>query len=216
MQEEFKTRLARALTLRNIKPVELSEKSGIPKSGISQYLKGICIPKNKNILKISEVLNVNPDWLIGYSTVMDKNIKNANLDISSKTYPVPLYGEISAGLPNWAEECLEGYLPIAPELMGIVNPEEYFFLQVNGESMNKIVKNGAYALIHKQEYVENGEIAVVLVDNYSATLKRFRKENDTVVLYPESNDNSFYPQMYNKNTIIKVIGKYAGKLEINK
>ena len=48
--------------------------------------------------------------------------------------------------------------------MNIVNPDECFFLKVNGESMNKIVRNGAYALIRKTDFVENGEIAVVLVN----------------------------------------------------
>lgn len=47
-----------------------------------------------------------------------------------KFHMCPVYGKISAGLPNWAEECLEGYLPIDPNLMGIVNPEECFFLRV--------------------------------------------------------------------------------------
>ena len=41
MKEKFSTRLARALTIKNIKPVELAEKTGLPKSGISQYLKDI-------------------------------------------------------------------------------------------------------------------------------------------------------------------------------
>lgn len=48
-----------------------------------------------------------------------------------KFYMCPVYGKISAGLPNWAEECLEGYLPIDPNLMGIVNPEDCFFLRVD-------------------------------------------------------------------------------------
>lgn len=85
-------------------------------------------------------------------------------NIIPKYYMCPVYGQISAGQPNWVEECIEGYLPIDPNLMGIINPEEHYFLRVNGESMNKVVKNGAFALIHKQDTVENGEIAVVLVN----------------------------------------------------
>ena len=90
----------------------------------------------------------------------------------------PVYGQISAGQPNWAEECIEGRLPLDPDLMGIVNPEEHFFLRVNGESMNKVVRNGAFALIHKQDVVEDGEIAVVLVNGYDATLA-IRKMKDS-------------------------------------
>ena len=53
--------------------------------------------------------------------------------ISKETsyFMCPVYGQISAGQPNWVEECIDGYLPIDPDLMGIVNPQEHFFLRVN-------------------------------------------------------------------------------------
>ena len=135
---------------------------------------------------------------------------------SNQFYMCPVYGQISAGQPNWAEENIEGRLPIDPDLMDIINPEEYFFLRVNGESMNNIVKNGAFALIHKQDLVEDGEIAVVLVNGYDATLKHFTKKGDVVVLEPDSSDSSFKTQIYDKTTPIKILGKYVGKMEINK
>lgn len=135
---------------------------------------------------------------------------------SSQYYMCPVYGQISAGQPNWAEECIEGRLMLDPNLMGIVNPEEHFFLRVNGESMNKIIRNGAFALIHKQDTVENGEIAVVLVNGYDATLKKFTRQGELIVLEPQSNDNSFETQVYDKTTPIKILGKYVGKMEINK
>ena len=150
-----------------------------------------------------------------YNSIM--SIKDElSLNKKNKYYMCPVYGQISAGQPNWAEECIEGRLPIDPDLMGIVNPEEHFFLRVNGESMNNIVKNGAFALIHKQDMVEDGEIAVVLVNGYDATLKRFTKKGDVVVLEPDSSDQSFKTQIYDKTTPIKILGKYVGKMEINK
>lgn len=134
---------------------------------------------------------------------------------NSQFYMCPVYGQISAGQPNWAEECIEGRIPVDPNLMNIVNPEEHFFLRVNGESMNNVVKNGAYALIHKQDMVEDGEIAVVLVNGYDATLKKFTRQGDLIILEPDSNDNSFKTQAYDKNTSIKILGKYIGKMEFN-
>lgn len=135
---------------------------------------------------------------------------------NSSFYMCPVYGQISAEQPNWEEENIEGRIPIDVNLMDIVNPEEHFFLRVNGESMNKVVKNGAFALIHKQDTVENGEIAVVLVNGFDATLKKFTKQEHLIILEPQSNDETFETQVYDKNTSIKILGKYVGKMEINK
>lgn len=82
--------------------------------------------------------------------------------------------------------------------------------------MNKIIKNGAYALIHKQETVENGEIAVILVNGDEATLKKFSKQGDIIILEPASDDSNFSTQVYGKETEIKILGKYVGKFEMNK
>lgn len=143
-----------------------------------------------------------------------KNIK-PNLKRQSKYYMCPVYGRIAAGEPNWAEECLEGYLPIDPNLMNIVNPEECFFLRVNGESMNKVIKNGAFALIRKQDIVENGEIAAVLINGHDATLKKFTKQKNLIILEPMSDNPNFTTQVYNKINEIRIIGKYIGKMEMN-
>lgn len=146
-----------------------------------------------------------------YTSLIKKNIQN-NLN---QYYMCPVYGRISAGQPNWAEECIDGRIPLDTDLMNITNPEECFFLKVNGESMNKIVKNGAFALIKKTDFVENGEIAVVLVNGNDATLKKFSKQGDLIILEPMSDDTSITTQVYNKDTEIKVIGKYIGKMEFN-
>lgn len=148
--------------------------------------------------------------LYRYRKLEDKKVN------PSQFYMCPVYGKISAGIPNWAEECLEGYLPIDPNLMGIIDPEECFFLRVDGESMNKVIRNGAYALIRKQDVVENGEIAAVLVNGFEATLKKFSKQGDLVILEPMSDDSSFTTQVYGKDTEIRILGKYIGKFEMNK
>lgn len=166
------------------------------------------------ILKLSEYFQVSTDYLLGRTDVRN-NINNINND-EKLYYMCPVYGNISAGQPNWAEECIEGRLMLDPDLMGIVNPEEHFFLRVNGESMNKIIRNGAYALIHKQDIVDDGEIAVVLVNGYDATLKKFTRQGEMIILEPESTDESFKTQVYDKTTPIKILGKYVGKMEINK
>lgn len=164
----------------------------------------------KGIKKLDEhekkIIRNTMDYLMGVNTVYPP----------SNTFMCPVYGQISAGQPNWAEECLEGYLPIDPNLMGIINPEECFFLRINGESMNKLIRNGAYALIRKQDTVENGEVAAVLVNGFDATLKKFTQQGNLIILEPCSDDSSYKTQVYNEETTIRILGKYIGKFEMNK
>lgn len=63
---ELKDRLREALTAANMKPIQLSEITGIPKSMLSYYLNGKTKPKADRIYKISKALNVSEAWLLGY------------------------------------------------------------------------------------------------------------------------------------------------------
>jgi len=164
-------------------------------------------------LELSQAMNITIEELLSKLNE-DQEFTLNEKEKGAKYYMCPVYGRISAGQPNWAEECIEGRIPIDPDLMNITEPEECFFLKVNGESMNKEIKNGAYALIRKTDWVENGEIAVVLVNGCDATLKKFTKNGDVVVLEPMSNDPNFQTQIYTKETPIKIIGKYIGKMEM--
>lgn len=211
---EFSKRLKFLRNEKNISQEELAKLLNISRTSITNYELGRNEASTQVLDKLSEIFNCSIDYLLGKS---DTRNATSNLDdLNKKFYMCPVYGQISAGQPNWAEECIEGRLPLDPDLMGIVNTEEHFFLRVNGESMNKVVRNGAFALIHKQDVVEDGEIAVVLVNGYDATLKKFTRQGDMIILEPESNDDSFKTQVYDKNTPIKILGKYVGKMEINK
>lgn len=203
------------LSFRNNTSLEESHKQ------LQKYITSFPSNKQKKVKKFIKIILENISYTIdnlniahGLMSLIEREKNNSN-NLPSNFFNCPVYGRISAGIPNWAEECLESYLPLDPNLMNINNPEECFFLRVNGESMNKLVRNGAYALIRKQDVVENGDVAVVLVDNYDATLKKFTKHGDVVVLEPMSNDPNFQTQIYDKNTDIKILGKYLGKFELN-
>lgn len=196
---------------------DLAQLLGVSIPAINYYENEKRSMDTNTALILANYFNVSVDYLLGKSDIrnIEKiNINNFDISNSKTIYACPVYGRISAGIPNWAEECIEGRLPIDPNLMGIIDPEECYFLRVNGESMNKIIRNGAYALIRKTDWVENGEIAVVLVNGFDATLKKFTKNEDVVVLEPMSNDPTIQTQIYTKDTPIKIIGKYIGKFEM--
>lgn len=185
---------------------ELAKKINTSRSNIANYENDKNMPSVDMLEKMSKALNCSIDFLLGKNDKQELN--------KFKYYMCPVYGRISAGQPNWAEECIEGRLPIDIELMNIVEPEECFFLRVNGESMNKEIQNGAYALIRKTDSVDDGDIAVVLVNGYDATLKVFNRQGDFILLEPMSTDPAFKTQVYGKDTEIKIIGKYIGKMEM--
>ena len=129
---------------KNINQDVLAKLLGLEIAGISKLETGRVPLKDEYIVKLSDFFGVTTDFLLGKS-----NIRNPELNSHKQYYMCPVYGRISAGQPNWVEECIEGRIPIDYELMNILNPEECFFLRVNGESMNKEISNGAYALISK-------------------------------------------------------------------
>ena len=113
-------------------------------------------------------------------------------------------GVIAAGQPLYAEENIEGYT-YYEGVMG----EEYFALKVKGDSMNAArIEEGDILIIRRQSYVENGEIAAVMVNGDNATVKKFHQEGGTVILMPMSRNPIHQPQVYDlKETKIEVLGK---------
>ena len=71
--EETARRLALALSRKNMRPVELSELTGVSKGSISQYLNGSHAPSNISAGKMARVLDVNPLWLMGFDIPMVNN-----------------------------------------------------------------------------------------------------------------------------------------------
>lgn len=68
----LKDRLRLAMDLKDMRAIELSEKTGIPKSAISQYLSGYAKPKQDRIYLIAKALDINEVWLMGYDVPMER------------------------------------------------------------------------------------------------------------------------------------------------
>lgn len=156
--------------------------------------------------KLANFFGVSIDYLVGNSNERNSNLKN-------KLYSIPVLGRVPAGEPLLAEENIEGYLPIDPIMYNLNTPDNLFFLRVVGESMNKVVANGSFVLVRKQDYAETGDVVVALVNgDNEATLKRFKDlENNFVMLEPDSTYAEFAPRIINlRDTEFRIIGKVIG------
>lgn len=176
--DEVKNRLAKALSLRNMKPIELSEKTKIPKSSISQYMSGYSKPNSERTLLICQALHINEAWLLGYNVPMERNAnisdKYPTPNITEDYTTFPVIGEIAAGYNHIAIESWEGETVDIPNsyLRGR-SYDEFIVLSVKGDSMYPLYHDGDKVLILKQTTLNHsGDIGAIIYDDEIATIKK--------------------------------------------
>ncbi len=124
---------------------------------------------------------------------------------SRKAVQVPIIGKVTAGQPILAVQNFDGMFPLPKNF---VADNDVFMLKVYGESMiDAGIYDGDYVIVRQQTTAENGDIIVALIDEESATVKRFFKEKDHIRLQPE---NPAMDPIIVKNVIVlgKVIGLF--------
>lgn len=158
---------------------ELGEKVGVKKAAINKYEKGIVVNlKQSMIEKLADALGVSPIYLMGFE---DEKFPSNAIPYTN-SHKAPILGSIPAGYPVLAIEDIEGYadIPYSDE-------ENYFFLRVNGESMkNAGIHTGDLVLIRRQKCADDGQVVAARVNGDEATLKRYKRQGDSVILIPEN------------------------------
>lgn len=180
---------------------ELGEKLGVKTNAVSKWECNRVedIPTSK-IKAMAVLFEVPPSYLIDDDSLPPSA---APIDLTSR-HRIPILGRIAAGLPLYAEQNIEGYT-----LTDLNGGAEYFALLVTGDSMNAArIEDGDVIIVRRQDEVENGELAVVMVGDDDATVKRFYSTDSTVTLMPQSRNPIHQPQIYDlEKTKIKVLGK---------
>ena len=171
---------------------------------IQKWESGVSEPPLKKAHALADLFNVDINDLTGLNIENVENQLPSNAIPYAPTQRIPILGRISAGLPLYAEEQIEGYT-----YTDLNHGGEYFALRVKGDSMNAArINENDLLIVRKQDMVENGEIAVVMVGDDEATVKRFYQTNSTVTLMPQSTNAAHKPQVYSlKQTPVHIIGK---------
>lgn len=175
---------------------------GVSRQTLSRYETGIIkgIPSDR-IEKIARALGTTPAYLMGWEDDGVDIFSIPNITPPPETYKVPRLGSIACGEPILAEENIEGYDNIP------INEKCDFTLVCKGDSMTGArINDGDIVGIKQQPMVENGEIAAVLIDN-EATLKRFYKYGNTVLLRAENPDFKDLEYRNGQLDEMQVIGK---------
>ncbi|MHB0975983.1 MAG: transcriptional repressor LexA [Candidatus Aquicultorales bacterium] len=132
--------------------------------------------------------------------------KSAKPGNGSRAVHLPLLGQVAAGMPILAQENVEDMIAVPVEL---VKDESSFLLRVRGESMIEAgILDGDILIVRQQQTADNGDIVVAMIED-EATVKRFSRYGDRIVLKPE---NRLMEPIISRD--VTVIGKVTGLFRI--
>ena len=182
--------------------VRLAELVGYDRSMITKIEQGKVDLTQSKIAALAKALQTTTIKLMGEN---NENDLPENISTIPQTKKVPLLGSIACGTPTFAVENVENYVDMDSDI------HADFALRCKGDSMiNARIMDGDIVYIRKQEHVENGEIAAVLINDCTeseATLKRVYISSDKIRLCAENpayKDIVFFEEDINK---IRILGK---------
>lgn len=165
---------------------------------IQKWEDGTSVPPYKVLQKLSDIYQVEVEDLM-------------SKDLSIAQRQIPVLGTVRGGEPIYAEEMIKDYEPLS----GVSgDPEEYFCLDVVGDSMkNARILPGDRLFVHKQDTLQNREIGVVLIGE-EATVKRVIFDHNRLILMPEN--EAYEPIILDEKDQNEKGVKILGKVVYNK
>lgn len=141
------------------------------------------------------------------SDLIENKSQEQSTSRHAKGVRIPVIGRVAAGIPIEAIEDIDEWEEI-PEAMAKTG--EYFALRIKGESMSPKLQPGDIVIVKKQNDVDTGDTAIVLVNGNDATVKQIKKTEAGIMLVG-LNLEVYQPHFYSNKEIeelpVKIIGK---------
>lgn len=182
----------------NIKNVaQLSKLTELPYTTLKSIFDG-----DVNDIRLSTSKKICNTFNITLDELLNDNIELKDLQIIDNKQSLPLLGIVKAGYDYLANENIISYVSADIKISDI---ENCYALKVTGDSMEPVLFEDDIVIVHKQNDVENGQTAIVLIDDEEATVKKIMKYDDHIELVAF---NSYYPpkKLTDKDNF-KIIGK---------
>ena len=166
MSESFSKRLKEAMRIRNMNQAELSQKSGISKSSLSEYLKGKYEAKQTGLFNLAKALDVNEVWLMGEDVPMDRSYGR------SKVTEIPVINLST-------NEVIQKIPYIYRTDVKDICIENIFAIYANDSSMAPLLDNGDIAIIQKQNsFISGGTYLLKIKKGYPIIRKVIQTTTD--------------------------------------
>lgn len=178
MSVKFCECLKKAREKQGISQKKLAEYLFVSQQTVAKWETDKSTPNPETITKISEILNVSFDYLLGGQ--IDNNVEP--VDLGNSFFRIPVYGTIPAGIPMEAIEDILGYV-VAPEDWKL-GGKNYFGLKIKGNSMEPEYRNGDIVIFEASQDCENNDDCAVAVNGNDWTFKRVEKTTEGIFLKP--------------------------------
>lgn len=183
---------------------------GVGRTTYLKYENGDNRPTRK-LNELARLFNVSTDYLLGLTDTPTESLTQPLSQSLSKERGVriPVLGRVVAGIPIEAIEEVIDWEEI-PQKMAATG--KFFALRVCGHSMEPTILEGDVVIVRQQEDVDNGDIAIVLVNGDEATVKRVKKQKDGITLIA-TNTSVYEPHFYSNQEIHDLPVRVVGKVE---
>ncbi len=158
---------------------QLARRLNCSKQTVNNYERNRRAPSYETLERLADVFNVPISFLIAPDDPADApDIPGLQtLPYTPSKNMVPIIGSVRCGPGGLAFEDLQG-----ATTADVANTSEYFYLRAVGDSMEPQIFDGDLVLVHIQPDVDNGALAVVIIDGEEGTLKKYIKKENAVVL----------------------------------
>ncbi len=151
---------------------EIAKSVGVAKGTVQKWESGyIANIKRDKIMKLAEVLDVNPMVLI-HGEIKKDTSEDSNVShiLNGTTRMIPLFESASAGFGALANNYIIDYIPL------VINSEseanDTICIKVVGDSMYPKIEDGDVIVVRKQDSVDSGKVGVFLIDGMDAVVKK--------------------------------------------
>lgn len=186
---------------------QVAEKVGVSEATVSRWESGdISNMKRDRIAAYANALNVSPAYIMGMDDPLPSTLEK---QIMTNIYNIPVYETVSAGFGAYAENQIIEYIPIT--LCSQYEADITIGIRVAGDSMYPKIEDGDIVVVRKQNSVDSGDIAVILLDGDDGLVKKVKYDTNWVDLI------SFNPEYKTKHfegddelSRLRVVGKVIG------
>ncbi len=196
---------------RNMTQEDLAKSLKVSRGAVSMWEINQRTPDPETLQRLADFFGCSVDYLLGRVNTPKGHLSSIPIGQllpqaipvdKNKLRPVPIYGVIRAGEPILANQELLGY-DYLPE--DEVKNGDYFYLVVKGDSMiDARISEGDLVLVRRQDWLDNGDIGVFIIDGYDATIKRYYAQDGHIILKPEN--SAYSPRIYKPDEVI-ILGK---------